>query len=114
MQASLKAKLLRLHFSEHDKYQGTSLHEAIIRKCHEMSIAGATVFKGLEGYGESAEIHRAHLLTHDQPIVVTIIDADEKIRQLLPVLEEMMDTGLITISDVEVRRVNKTGKPTNI
>jgi len=109
-----QAKLLRLHFSEHDKYQGKPLYEAIVRKCHELSIAGATVFKGLEGYGESAEIHRAHLLTHDQPIVVTIIDAEEKIRQALPVLEEMMDTGLIAMSDVEMRRITKPKKTIDV
>ena len=102
-----QAKLLRLHLSEEDKYEGKPLYEAIVGKCHEMSIAGATVFKGLQGYGESAEIHRAHLLTHDQPIIVTIIDTDDKIRRLLPVLEGMMDTGLIAISDVEVKRINK-------
>ena len=107
MQPSRPAKLLRLHFSEGDKYRGKPLHEAIVRKCLESSIAGATVFKGLEGYGESAEIHRAHLLTHDQPIVVMIIDSEENIRALLPVLEEMMDTGLIAISDVEVRRFTR-------
>ncbi len=105
MQPSRPAKILRLHFSEHDKYGGKPLYEAIVQKCRELSIAGATVFRGLEGYGESTEIHRHHLLTHDQPIVVTIIDSEENIRRLLPVIEEMMDTGLIAISDVEVARI---------
>lgn len=108
MQTVRPAKLLRLHFSEDDKYRGEPLYEAIVQKCREASIAGATVFRGLEGYGESAEIHRPHLLTRDQPIVVTIIDTDEKIRQILPVLEEMMDTGLIAVSDVEARRIDRT------
>src|SRR5262249_51841074 len=76
MQNSHPAKLLQLHFSESDKYQGRSLYEAIMEKCRELSIAGATVFRGLEGYGESAEIHRHHLIGHDQPIVVTIIDSE--------------------------------------
>src|SRR6266853_2000870 len=88
MQPSRPAKLLRLHFSERDKYQGKPLYEAIIEKCRQLSIAGATVFRGLEGYGESAEIHRHHLVTHDQPIVVTIIDSEENIRLLLPIVEE--------------------------
>jgi len=109
MQTS-RAKLLRLHFSEHDKHHGKPLYEAIVKKCHDLSVAGATVFRGLEGYGESAEIHRAHLISHDQPIVVTIIDSDEKIQQILPILEEMMDTGLIAISDVEAKRVTKVKK----
>jgi PII-like signaling protein len=105
-----RAKLLRLHFSERDKHHGKPLYEAIVKKCHELSVAGATVFRGLEGYGESAEIHRAHVIAHDQPIVVTIIDSEEKIQQILPILEEMMDTGLIAMSDVEVKRVTKAKK----
>jgi len=107
MQTSRPAKMLRLHFSEHHKYDGRPLYEAVVQKCRELSIAGATVFRGLEGYGESAEIHRHHLLAHDQPIVVTIIDSEENIQRLLPVVEEMMDTGLIAISDVEVSRITK-------
>src|SRR5881296_3306785 len=107
MEATQSAKLLRIHFAEHDRYEGQPLYEAVVQKCRDMLIAGATVFRGLEGYGESAEIHRAHLITHDQPIVVTIVDTEEKIQQVLPVLEEMMNTGLIAISDVEVKRVTK-------
>src|SRR5437870_2457590 len=107
MQPGRPAKMLRLHFSEDDKYNGAPLYEAIARKCRELSIAGATVFRGLEGYGESAGIHRHHVLVHDQPIVVTIVDSDENIQRLLPAIEEMMNTGLIAISDVEVRRITK-------
>ena len=107
MQTSRPAKLLRLHFSESDKYQGIPLYEAVVQKCRDLSIAGATVFLGLEGYGESAEIHRRHLVVHDQPIVVTIIDSEENIQRLVPVLEEMVDTGLIAISEVQAVRITK-------
>ena len=110
MQPSSPAKLLRLHFSEHDKYQGKPLYEVVVQKCRDLSVAGATVFRGLEGYGESAEIHRHHLLVHDQPIVVMIIDSEESIGRLLPVLEKLMDTGLIAISDVEVVRIARTAE----
>lgn len=102
-----RAKLARFHFSEHDRFQGKPLHEAIVAKCRELKIAGATVFRGLEGYGGSAEIHRSHLLTHDLPIVVTIIDSAESIGRLLPVIEEMMDKGMIAVSDVDVARIQK-------
>ena len=108
MPASSPARLVRLHFSEGDKYGGRPLYEAVIEKCRELSIAGATVFRGLEGFGESAEIHGAHLLSRDRPIVVTIVDSAENIARLLPALEEMLDTGLISISDVEVVRVQKS------
>ena len=109
MEPARPAKLIRLHFSESDKYEGKPLYEAIVEKCRELSIAGATVFRGLEGYGESAEIHRSHLIGHDLPIAVTIVDSSESIQRLLPVLEEMMDKGLIAISDVEIQRIRKSG-----
>lgn len=72
-----------------------------------MNIAGATVFHGLEGYGETAEVHRAHLIRHDQPLVITIVDVPEKLETLLPAVEAMMDTGLLAISDVRALRVEK-------
>jgi len=82
--------------------------DAIIAKCRELRIAGATVFRGLEGYGESADLHRAHLVRHDQPIVIAIVDTAENLDRLLPAVEEMMDTGVLATSDVEMIRVQKT------
>jgi len=108
MPTSHPAKLLRLHFSESDRFNGKPLYEAVVEKCRELKIAGATVFRGLEGYGETAEIHRAHWIGHDQPIVVTIVDTAENLARLLPVVEEMMDKGLIATSDVECIRVQKS------
>ena len=102
-------KLLRVHISEHDHYNGKPLYEAIVQKCREMSIAGATVFKGLEGYGETAEIHRSHLISHDQPILITIIDSEPQLSKLIPVLDEMLDTGLMAMSDVEIIRFQTNG-----
>jgi uncharacterized protein len=101
------AKLLRLHFSESDQYEEKPLYEAIVNRCKELRIAGATVFRGLEGYGESAEIHRHHLVKKDQPIVVTIVDTPEDVEKLIPELEKMMDTGLIASSDVECIRIER-------
>ena len=100
-----EGKLLRIFMDESDKWNGQPLYDAIVQKCRELSIAGATVFRGLEGFGESAEIHKHHLITRDQPIVVTIVDSDDNIRRLLPVLEDMIDVGLIAISDVDVTRI---------
>ena len=107
MQQGYPARLLRIHISEGDRFQGQPLYEAIVTTCREMKIAGATVFRGLEGYGESAEMHRPHLARHDQPIVITIVDTPDKLSALVPVVEEMMDTGLIAASDVQVVRVQK-------
>ncbi len=101
------AKLLRLHFTERDRYRGKPLHEAVVEKCRELKIAGATVFRGLEGYGGAAEIHRSHLVRRDLPIVIQIVDSAENVQRLLPVVEEMMEEGLIAVSDVEVLRIQK-------
>jgi len=101
------ARLLRIHISESDHYQGKPLYEAIVNKCREMKIAGATVFRGLEGYGGTAEIHRAHVVRHDQPILITIVDSAENLAALVPAVEEMMDTGLLALSEVKIVRVQK-------
>jgi PII-like signaling protein len=102
------AKILRLHFCEHDRYRDRPLFEAVVDKCRELKMAGATVYRGIEGYGETAEIHRPGVLRHNAPIVVTIVDSAENIARLLPVVEEMMDKGLIAMSDVEVIRIHKS------
>jgi PII-like signaling protein len=107
MRTVKNAKLLRLHFSESDRYNGKPLYEAIVHRCRELKIAGATVFRGLEGYGETAEIHRHRLARRDQPIVVTIVDTPENLERLIPEVEEMMDTGMIATSDVEYMRIEK-------
>jgi uncharacterized protein len=101
------ARLLLIHVAESDRFGGKPLYEAIVDRCREMKIAGATVFRGLEGYGETAEMHRHHLTRHDQPILITIIDTAGNLARLTPVVEEMMDTGLMAISDVRVVRVQK-------
>ena len=108
MRTIKKAKLLRLHFSEGDHYRGKPLYEVIVDRCKALKIAGATVFRGLEGYGETAEIHRHHLIRKDQPIVVTIVDTPENLARLIPEVEEMMDTGMIATSDVEYLRIEKS------
>jgi hypothetical protein len=105
MKLAGKAKMLRIHFGEDDKWQGKSLYEAIVAKCRELDIAGATVLRGIEGYGASSLIHKAHLLrSSDRPIMVSVIDTEQNINKLLPALDEMVDEGLIAISDVEVIR----------
>ena len=107
MQQDFPARLLRIHISEGDRFQGKPLYEAIVAKCREMKIAGATVFRGLEGYGESAEMHKSHLARHDQPILISIVDTGDNLSRLVPVVEEMMDTGLMAVSDVRAVRVQK-------
>src|ERR1700688_3532394 len=98
------AKMLRIHFGEDDKWKEKPLYRAIVEKCRELDIAGATVFRGIEGYGASTLIRRTHLLSFssDAPVMITVIDSDEKIQLLLPFLDVMLRDGLIATSDVEV------------
>jgi len=107
MSAAKKGKLLRLHFSEADRHQGKPLYEAVVERAKGLGIAGATVFRGLEGYGETTEIHRPHLMRRDQPIVVTIVDTPDKIERLIPEAEALMDKGLIATSDVDCIRIER-------
>jgi PII-like signaling protein len=102
-----QAKLLRIHCSESDRSGGKPLYVTIVELCKSIGIAGATVFRGLEGYGETGEIHHRHLVTHDQPVVITIADTPENIERLLAALEPVMDTGMIAISDATAIRVQK-------
>jgi uncharacterized protein len=99
-----KAKMLRIHFGEDDKWQGKPLYRAIVEKCRELDIAGATVLRGIEGYGASTLIRRTHLLSfsHDAPVMVSVIDSEDKIQKLLSILDEMVGEGLIALSEVEV------------
>ena len=113
MPETQRGKLLRIHVSEHDRFDGKPLYEAIVQKCRDLKIAGATVFKGLEGYGQTAEIHRAHLVGHDQPILITIVDSEPQVRRLIPALDEMLDTGLMAVSDVEVMRFRSSSPEPN-
>ena len=95
-------KLLRLYVNEHDQVGGKPLYEAIVRRCRELKVAGVTVFRALEGFGETAELHHHHLFRSDQPIVITIVECPKKAQQILPILESMMNSGLIALTDVEV------------
>jgi uncharacterized protein len=99
-----KAKMLRIHFGEDDKWKDKPLYRAIVEKCKELDIAGATVLRGFEGYGASTLIRRSHLLSFssDAPVMVSVVDSEEKIRRLIPHLDQMLQEGLIAMSEVEV------------
>ena len=107
MRHAQPAELLRIHLSESERYEGKPLYEAIVAKCRDLKIAGATVFCGLEGYGETAEIHRGHLVHSDRPVVVTVVDSADNIQRLIPAIAEMVDTGLMARSAVQMIRVEK-------
>lgn len=92
--------------NERDQYQGKPLYEALVARCQELNLAGATAFRALEGFGESSELHRTHLFGSDQPIIITVVETPEKAREALPVLQAMMPSGVIAVTDVEVMVVS--------
>ena len=108
MKEEFQARMLRIHFSEGDKWKGKPLHEAIVAKCLELGMAGAIVYRGIEGYGASARIHHARVLSRDAPIMLSIIDTEEQIRRLIPHLDAMVEEGLIATSLVQVIRYSKS------
>ncbi len=103
---TFKGKLIRIYCSETDKYEGKPLYEAILSRCVEMGIAGATVYRGLEGFGLSAEVHRLRIwpFTKNAPVMVSIIDHEDAVARFLPQLDEMLSEGLVATSDVQVTR----------
>ena len=111
MDLSGPAKLVRIYIGESDKWHGKPLYETIVRLCREKGIAGATVIRGVLGYGANSRIHSAKLLelSTDLPLIVEIVDQAELLLPLLPVLEEMVSDGLITVENVEVLKyINKS------
>jgi PII-like signaling protein len=100
-----KAKMLRVHIGENDKWEGAPLYEAIVKRARQLDIAGATVYRGILGYGAQGRVHKHKTLalSHDDPILISVIDEEEKIDALLSALDTMVSGGcLISISDVTV------------
>lgn len=105
------AVLLRIFFGEDDKFGHLPLHEAIVVKARQMHLGGATVLRGHVGFGHSTRIHTMKVLrlAQDLPLVVEIIDAQEKIDQFLPVLDTIMTGGLVTMEKVQVLQYGTDG-----
>lgn len=104
-------KLLRIFVGENDKHDGMPLYEWIVRKARERGLAGATVLRGLEGYGAHSRLHTAKILrlSNDLPIVVEIVDTEEKIESFLPTIDDAIGEGLATVEKVEVRLYRSRG-----
>ena len=104
MEIPKQALLLRIFIGEDDKCEGAPLYEAIVLKAREKHLAGATVLRGPMGFGPSSRLHTAKILrlSEDLPLVIEIVDAEEKINDFLPILDKMMSSGLITLEKVQV------------
>lgn len=113
MQIPKQAQLLRIFIGENKQYEGRPLHEAIVLKAREMHLAGATVLRGGMGYGHSSHLHTAKILrlSDDLPLVVEIVDSEDKILFFLPALDAMMQSGgLVTLEKVQVLQYGPNGK----
>lgn len=110
MQIPRDAILLRIFIGEDDKHNRLPLYEAIVLKAREMQLGGATVLRGHIGFGHSSHIHTTKILrlSQDLPVVIEIVDSQEKIDAFLPALDEMMGSGLVTMEKVQVLQYGET------
>ncbi len=102
------AKLMRIFLCEGDKWGGEPLHEQIIKTLRMHDIAGATVYRGILGYGAKGHTHESHLInvSHNLPIVIVVVDIEPNIEKAIHTIEPMIDEGLIVLSDVDVIRLS--------
>ena len=117
MQIPEEGTLLRVFVGESDRLGSRPLYEAIVLKAREMHLAGATVLRGVMGFGRNSRLHTAKILrlSEDLPIVVEIVDSEERIQQLLPWLEQVVTEGLVTMERARVLRYvgNRGAHPGN-
>ena len=99
-----KAKMMRIYIGENDKWNGKPLYEAIVNGLRSNDIAGVTVYRGILGYGANRRIHKdaALSLSHDRPILLSVVDTEEKLKAFMPILEQMVQQGLVVLSDADV------------
>ena len=104
MKLPSNAELLRIFIGEADRYQGQPLYEAIVHLARQKGMAGATVLRGLMGFGAHSRIHTAKILrlSEDLPIVIEIVDKPEKIQEILPEFDKMIKEGLVTLEKINV------------
>jgi PII-like signaling protein len=107
------AKLMRIFMGEADRWHGEPLYDAIVKQLRMMDIAGATVYRGILGYGAKGHTHKQSFfhVAHDLPIMISVVESEEKLKQAAEVIEEMLQDGLIVISDVEIIRLVHSTPP---
>ncbi len=98
--------MIRIFVGESDRWQHQPLHHALLERLRKEGFAGATVFRGIAGFGAKSVLHTAHVLrlSQDLPIVVEVVDTEEHVQRLLPILDEMVAEGLVTMEKVRVLR----------
>ncbi len=109
-----EGQLLRVFIGEADTWHGKPLYESIVQKAREEGLAGATVTRGIEGFGASSHLHSARILrlSEDLPLVVEIVDTEEHIARVLPILDEMVGDGMVTLEKVHIITYRGTPRET--
>ncbi len=99
-----EGKLVRVFIGESDTYDGKPLYQAIVERIRREHFAGATVIRGIEGYGASSRLHTARILrlSEDLPVIIEVVDTEERIDELLPILDEMVGDGLVTVEKAHI------------
>jgi PII-like signaling protein len=99
-----EGKLLRIFIGESDRWQGKPLYEAIVERVRNEGLAGATVVRGIEGFGAESHLHTSRILrlSEDLPVVIEIVDLQDRIERVIPILDQMVGEGMITIEDVHI------------
>ncbi len=110
-----RAKLMRIYFGEHDKWHGKPLQEALVEALRANEVAGVTVYRGILGYGANRRIHKDKTLSlsHDRPIMLAVIDTEAKLAAFTPILDQMLQQGLVVMSDVDVIKYTHDYKGTD-
>jgi PII-like signaling protein len=105
-----RARLMRIYMGESDRWEGEPLYDAIVKRLRLMDIAGATVYRGILGYGAKGHTHKSGRLpfSHDLPIMISVVDTEEKLNSAIPQIEAMMQDALIVLSDVDMIRLVRT------
>lgn len=106
-------KRLTIYCGESDRYDHHSLATAIVERARDEGLAGATVFRGIEGFGASSRLHTTRILSlsDDLPIVIQIVDREDRIRAFLPIIDEMLGDGLVTLEDIDVLTYRARHRP---
>lgn len=102
-----RGKLMQIYMGEDDKWNGEPLYDAVVKQLHMMDIAGATVYRGIMGYGTTGQTHKQGLfhMAHDLPLMVSVMESEEKLNKAIDTLESMIQDGLIVLTDVEFIRL---------
>jgi PII-like signaling protein len=108
-----EGKLLRIFIGESDRWHGTPLYEAIVQHVRKEGLAGATVIRGIEGFGADSHLHTSRILrlSEDLPVVIEIVDTAENIDRILPSLDEMVSEGMLTVEKVHVIAYRSSTEP---